>query len=233
MHLFYIPEASEGFTLLGKEESWHCTRVLRLEQDDPVCLTDGKGNLFHCTIQVPDPKKCIVKVISVQREFGKRSSFLHIAIAPTKSTDRFEWFLEKATEIGIDAVTPLLTAHSERKSAKTERLQKVMIAAMKQSLKAYLPVINEVAALKKFVEQPFSGRKFIAYCEKDKTIELKHAYHPCENALVLIGPEGDFSPEEVEMAERNGFIPVSLGPSRLRTETAGIVACHTINLLNQ
>jgi 16S rRNA (uracil1498-N3)-methyltransferase len=232
MHLFYIPEASEGFTLLGKEESWHCTRVLRLEQGAPVFLTDGKGNLFDCKIQIADPKKCIVKVTGVHKECGKRSFFLHIAIAPTKSTDRFEWFLEKATEIGIDEITPLLTAHSERKSAKTERLQKVMIAAMKQSLKMYLPALNEVIPIKKFVGQPFSGQKFIAYCEKEKTVELKQIYRPGENALVLIGPEGDFSPEEVEIAERNGFIPVSLGPSRLRTETAGIVACATVNLLS-
>ncbi len=233
MHLFYIPEATEGFTLLGKEESWHCTRVLRLEQGDAICLTDGKGNLFDCTIQVPDPKKCIVKVTGTRREYEKRSNFLHIAIAPTKSADRFEWFLEKATEIGIDEITPLLTAHSERKSAKTERLQKVMIAAMKQSLKAYLPEIHEVVPIKKFVETPFEGQKFIAWCDKEKTVELKEAYKPGNRALVLIGPEGDFSPEEVEMAKKNGFIPVGLGTSRLRTETAGIVACHSINFLNQ
>jgi 16S rRNA (uracil1498-N3)-methyltransferase len=232
MHLFYLPDVNIHLNLLGKEESWHCVRVLRLAEGDKISLTDGKGNWFDCVIEEPDPKHCRVRVINTRQD-PEPHPLLHIAIAPTKSNDRLEWFLEKSTEIGISEITPLLTEHSERMKVKTERMEKVMIAAMKQSLKAWLPLIHEPVKFAQLVQQPFKGQKFIAYCEKEKTVELKDIYRPGEDAMILIGPEGDFSPAEVELAEKNGFIAVAMGRSRLRTETAGIVACHTINFMNQ
>jgi 16S rRNA (uracil1498-N3)-methyltransferase len=232
MILFYSPAAAEGYSDLGEQESWHCTRVLRLGQGARVYLTDGRGNLFECVISVPDPKKCVVETVSVRREYMKRNNHLHIGIAPTKSMDRFEWFLEKATEIGIDEITPVFSAHSERIRIKTDRLQKILVAAMKQSLKACLPRLNEPVGLKEITTMNITGQKFIAYCESGNEDELQKVYRKGENSLILIGPEGDFSPEEVEAAKNQGFHPISLGKSRLRTETAGIVACHTITLLN-
>jgi 16S rRNA (uracil1498-N3)-methyltransferase len=232
MHLFYSPIVNHGPNLLDQQESWHCTKVLRLTEGGIIFLTDGLGNLFECSIIVADPKKCVVNVISVKTEYLKRTNFLHIAIAPTKSMDRFEWFLEKATEIGIDEITPIFCSHSERIRIKTERLQKILISAMKQSLKAYLPKLNEPIDLKKLLSKDFQGQKFIGYCESNEVDELQKVYKPGSNALILIGPEGDFSIEEVTQAKKEGFIPISLGKSRLRTETAGVVACHTILLMN-
>ncbi len=232
MYLFYSPVVTQGLNLLGEQESWHCTRVLRLAEGGTVYLTDGRGNLYECLIQLADPKKCVVNVVSVQTEYLKRKNYLHIGIAPTKSMDRFEWFLEKATEIGIDEITPVFCAHSERIRIKTQRLEKILAAAMKQSLKAYLPTLNEPAGLKDLLNLDFSGQKFIATCESGEEDELQKVYKKGTNALILIGPEGDFSPEETVLAKNKGFVPISLGKSRLRTETAGIVACHTITLLN-
>ena len=232
MYLFYSPVVTQGLNLLGEQESWHCTSVLRLAEGGTIHLTDGIGNLYECMIQLADPKKCVVNVVSIQAEYMKRKNHLHIGIAPTKSMDRFEWFLEKVTEIGIDEITPVFCAHSERIRIKTERLQKILIAAMKQSLKAYLPKLNEPADLKSLFNQDFTGQKFIGYCESAEEDELQKVYHRGANALILIGPEGDFSQEEIVLAKKQGFLPISLGKSRLRTETAGIVACHTITLLN-
>jgi 16S rRNA (uracil1498-N3)-methyltransferase len=233
MHLFYSPAMNDEHGFLGEEESRHCIRVMRLAAEDPVHVTDGLGNLYECVIQSADPKKCVVRVVSVQHDHGKRKTRLHIAIAPTKNMDRIEWFLEKATEIGIDEVTPFFSIHSERIRVKQERLEKVLIAAMKQSLKAYLPKLNEPADYRKFIEKEFPGQKFIAWCETGKEEELQKVYQKGSDVLILIGPEGDFSPDETSAAVRNGFKPVSLGESRLRTETAGLVACHTINLMNR
>ncbi len=232
MNLFYSPGVTQGLNLLGEQESWHCTRVLRLVEGGTIHVTDGLGNLYECRIQLADPKKCVVNVVSVKAEYLKRTNYLHIGIAPTKSIDRFEWFLEKATEIGIDEITPVFCAHSERIRIKTERLLKILVAAMKQSLKAYLPKLNEPADLKNLFSLDFTGQKFIGYCESGKEDELQKVYKRGANALILIGPEGDFSTEEIVLAKKQGFIPISLGKSRLRTETAGIVACHTITLLN-
>ena len=232
MYLFYSPLINQGQNILGEKESWHCTRVLRLAEGGIIHLTDGRGNLYKCVIRYSDPKQCIVNVVSVQKEYLKRKNYLHIGIAPTKSMDRFEWFLEKATEIGIDEITPVFCAHSERIRIKTERLQKILVAAMKQSLKAYLPKLNEPSNLKNLVDLDFTGQRFIAFCESGEEDELQKVYQKGANALILIGPEGDFSPDEIALAKKQGFIPISLGKSRLRTETAGIVACHTITLLN-
>ncbi len=232
MNLFYYPEISEPETILSVEESKHMIRVLRKSIGDIVYFTDGCGANFKCEIVDPDPKKCCIRIIEKTEGRDRRNIKLHIGIAPTKNITRFEWFLEKATEIGIEEVTPVISFHSERKEIKPERLIKVIISAMKQSLKSYLPKLNNKLQFEEIISKPFEGQKFIAYISDDVTKELKDVYIPGQDVLILIGPEGDYSPEEVKKATDNGFIPVSLGTSRLRTETAGIVACHTISLTN-
>lgn len=232
MHLFYTPEISSHIYTLEEQESKHCIRVLRLKKGDVVHLTDGKGNLFESRIIQDNPKKCIVEVTDVRKEVGKRDFSLHIAIAPTKNIARTEWFVEKATEIGIEEITPVICHHSERKIVKTERLNKVITAAVKQSLKAYHPMLNETVKFKEFVKRGFKGQKFIAYISDKYNETLSGLYKPGSDAVILIGPEGDFSEKEVEMAIDNGFKPITLGKSRLRTETAALVACHSIELLN-
>ncbi|HEY9115064.1 MAG TPA: RsmE family RNA methyltransferase, partial [Bacteroidales bacterium] len=173
--------------------------------------------------------------VSVENKFegdDRRDCVLQIGIAPTKNNNRLEWFLEKATEIGIDTITPLICAHSERKEVKIDRLNKVITAAVKQSLKSFHPTLEHQQQFNSFIKKHFDGQKFIAYVDNENNLSLAKAYLPGNNALVLIGPEGDFSPEEIELAKKNGFIPINLGKSRLRTETAGVVACNTINLMN-
>lgn len=233
MYIFYTPELSGSQYTLDETESKHCVRVLRLEKGDQIILVDGRGGYFTAEITDPNPKRCSVKIIRSELNFGLRKFQVHMAIAPTKNIERIEWFLEKATEIGLDRVTPLLCRHSERKEIKAERLEKVMVSAMKQSLKAYLPRLDELTKFKDLISQPFDGQKFIAHCEEQHRDLLKNLVVPNQNYLILIGPEGDFSSEEIEMALSAGFRPVSLGNSRLRTETAGLVACHTFNLLNE
>jgi len=233
MHIFYTPDILGKTYTLDETESKHCVRVLRLAKGDEITLVDGRGGFFTAEIADPNPKRCAVNVVKSELNFGLRKFQVHVAIAPTKNIERIEWFLEKSTEIGVDRVTPLLCQHSERKEIKNDRLEKVMISAMKQSLKAYLPQLDEMTRFSEFVKQPFSGQKFIAHCEEQQRELLKNAVKSGESYLILIGPEGDFSPEEIEMAIQAGFQPVSLGESRLRTETAGVVACHTFNLLNE
>jgi len=204
-----------------------------MKTGDSIFLTDGLGNLTEASIVDAASKLCTVKAIKTSHAYQKRPFHLHIAIAPTKNIDRFEWFLEKSTEIGIDIITPLICAHSERAHVKTDRLQKVLIAAMKQSLKAYLPKLDKPVEFKQFTQIPFDGEKYIAYCGLADTAELINIYRKDAKTLILIGPEGDFSPEEVNLAKKHGFVPITLGKSRLRTETAGIVACTIINFLNK
>lgn len=232
MHIFYTPDLSGNNYTLDETESKHCVRVLRLEKGDQITLVDGRGGFYTAEITYPNPKRCMVDVIKSEQNFGFRKSQVHIAIAPTKSIERIEWFLEKATEIGITRVTPLLCRYSERKEIKADRLEKVMVSAMKQSLKAYLPQLDPLTKFSDFISQPFDGQKFIAHCDEQHRDLLKKMVVPQQNYLILIGPEGDFSSEEIELAIQAGFKPVSLGDSRLRTETAGVVACHTFNLLN-
>ncbi|MCX6250492.1 MAG: 16S rRNA (uracil(1498)-N(3))-methyltransferase [Bacteroidetes bacterium] len=233
MNLFFAPSLQGNLFTLNEEESKHCIRVLRLKKGDLLHLTDGNGNLFETTIVDDNTKRCSVEIISVQKEYLKRDFYLHIAIAPTKNMGRFEWFLEKATEIGVDEITPLFCHYSERTYMKASRLEKILISAMKQSLKTYLPKLHDPVSFSDFIHQPFNGQKYIAYCDPSENRLLKDLYSKGENALILIGPEGDFSNEEVAEAKNTGFIPISLGKSRLRTETAGIVACNTINFVNQ
>jgi 16S rRNA (uracil1498-N3)-methyltransferase len=233
MHIFYTPDISGNTYTLNEDESKHCVRVLRLGKDDRITLVDGRGGCFTAEISDPNPKRCSVNVIQSELNFGLRKFQIHVAIAPTKNIERMEWFLEKATEIGINRVIPILCQHSERKEIKPERLEKVMVSAMKQSLKAYLPQLDGLTKLPDFIRQPFDGQKFIAHCEEQGRELLKNRIVPNQNYLILIGPEGDFSPEEIELALKSGFQAVSLGVSRLRTETAGVVACHTLNLMNE
>ena len=231
MHLFYIPGVSGNSIQLDETESKHAIRVLRLEKGEKVNVVDGKGGFYLAEITDANPKKCLLQILDKKTAFGKRNFHLHIAIAPTKNNDRFEWFLEKATEIGIDEITPLITEHSERKVVNTERFEKILVSAVKQSVKAYLPQLNEPVTFKELVKQP-GTQKFIAYVDENHRDHLKNLIQKDDNVLVLIGPEGDFSKTEIELALKNGFVPVSLGASRLRTETAGVVACHIVNLAN-
>ncbi|GHT13040.1 ribosomal RNA small subunit methyltransferase E [Bacteroidia bacterium] len=230
MYFFYTPNIASKFYTLNEAESEHCLRVLRLAAGDTVHLTDGKGGLYAARIVNAHPRKCEVEVVETQQNYGQRNYFLHIAIAPTKNAERYEWFLEKATEIGIDRITPLLCEHSERKQVKHERSQKVITAAMKQSLAAYHPDLQALTKFADFVMQPFDGTKCIAHCYPTARIPLQTAARSASRVLVLIGAEGDFSPAEIALARQQGYIEVSLGNSRLRTETAGIVACNTIQL---
>lgn len=233
MQIFYAPQI-EGYAYqLPEDESKHCIRVLRMQIGDELYLTDGLGNLHTARITDGNPKRCLVQIVSTQKEFGKRPFNLHIAIAPTKNIDRFEWFLEKATEIGVDTITPLLCERSERKEVKVDRLQKIVISAMKQSVKAYLPIINEIQLFKNFIKSNHqSDIKAIAHCNSWDLEPFQKVIHAGSDVLVLIGPEGDFTPAEVNLALNSGFTGVSLSTSRLRTETAGVVACHTANLVN-
>ena len=232
MHLFYTPDIADR-NELPSEEAAHAVRVLRLQPGDAVSLTDGKGYFYEAEISTANQKRCLVNILSKEEQPPLWKGHLHLAMAPTKNMDRIEWFAEKATEIGFDELSFLNCRFSERKVLKTERIQKILVSAMKQSLKARLPQLNEMADFKKFVQQPFGGKKFIAHCHEGEKPLLQTQLTAGEDALVLIGPEGDFSEEEVKMAIEQGFQPISLGRSRLRTETAALVACHIMNLTNQ
>ena len=234
MHLFYTPDLNHKIEYtLNAEESRHCIKVLRLNQDDIVYLIDGKGNFCTGKIINSNPKATLIKIIEQQSEYGKRNHYLHIAVAPTKNIERLEWFLEKAAEIGIDEITPLICDRSERKEVKTERLNKVIVSAVKQSMKAYHPKLNEAEKFKSFISAKRSGQKFIAHCMDGEKSPLKDKMELRSEYILLIGPEGDFSPEELKMALTAGYFPVSLGSSRLRTETAALEACFEINFLNR
>lgn len=232
MQLFYAPELQGDHYTLEEQESRHVIRVLRMKPGDIISLTDGAGNLYTAKLINDDARRCEVRIIDIKKEYGKRHYHIHLAVAPTKNINRFEWFLEKATEIGIDEITPLICQRSERKAVKSERLIKVVTAAVKQSVKAYHPVLHEPESFKDFLSNDQEGEKYIAYVEKGEHPSLKSLYSIGKQATILIGPEGDFSPEEVSMAIDYGYKAVSLGNSRLRTETAGVITCHTIALMN-
>ena len=232
MTLFYVPNLATEH-VLPEEESLHAVKVLRLQAGDKLVVVDGVGGYHIAKITLPHPKRCAFELIESQFEFGKRDYKLHIAIAPTKNMDRLEWFVEKATEIGIDEITPIICRFSERKMVKAERLEKIIVSAAKQSVKAYFPKLNPQCTFDELIKNHQATQKFIAHCYNSEKRQLKTEIIPTKDILVLIGPEGDFSKEEVDKAIKNGFLPVSLGESRLRTETAGVVACHTVSLMNQ
>ena len=231
MHLFYSTEISKDTIQLNNEESKHLSKVLRLNAGQKVVAIDGLGNHYTCIIELAHQKSAILRI---EETVVKNELFgVEIAAAPTKNLNRWEWFLEKSTEIGIDAIHPIITYHSERKIVKHERQERILVSAMKQSYKATLPKLSEQLPFKAFLSHKFNGKKYIAHCYDDISREnLKSVHLEGEKALILIGPEGDFSKEEVEAAIAKGFISVSLSNSRLRTETAALVACHTINLIN-
>lgn len=229
--IFYVPEIASSLTL-PEDESLHCAKVLRMQAGDSILITDGKGKFYDAVVSLPHQKHTSVEIVRQIIVPKYWQPHIHIAFAPTKNIDRTEWFVEKATEIGVDTLTPLLTRYSERKEIKPARIEKILVSAMKQSQKAYLPVLRPMTPFSEFVRQSFLGQKMIAHCyEGDKTL-LSHAYNRGGDVLILIGPEGDFSEQEVELALKAQFLPVSLGESRLRAETAALVACHSIHLLN-
>ncbi|MBO7144997.1 MAG: 16S rRNA (uracil(1498)-N(3))-methyltransferase [Salinivirgaceae bacterium] len=233
MHIFYTPQIANGQCTLSEEESKHCIKVLRLVPGDKVQLIDGVGGYHTAEIADPNPKRCTLNIIDTINNYEQRPYRIHIAIAPTKNIDRTEWFVEKAVEIGIDEITMLVSQHSERRNVNLDRIEKIIVSAMKQSVKAYKPVLNDITPFDKFVKTPRDGRKLIAHCIESEKHPLKAMVDEASEYTVLIGPEGDFSPEEVALAEANGYSCIDLGPYRLRTETAALVACHTINLLKQ
>lgn len=234
MQLFFNPNISENTSQItfSKEESRHIVKVLRKSVGDILHITNGKGWLFTSELMTSDIKSCSVVVTSKVLQ-PKRNYQLHLAVAPTKMNDRFEWFLEKATEIGIDTITPIICDHNERKIIKLDRFEKILQSAMKQSLNCYLPKLNEAIPFKEFINKTFTGQRFIAHCDETHRTSLKHELRAKTDVLILIGPEGDFSVKEIEMAIQNKFIPVTLGETRLRTETAAIVACHTVAYVNE
>lgn len=229
--IFYAPDIAQN-SELPADEAQHCVRVLRKKEGGEILITDGKGFFYDAQIIQAHQKHCLVN-ITAKKAYPKSWGFdLNIAFAPTKNIDRIEWFAEKTTEIGIDGFSPLLCRYSERKEMKHERIEKILVSAMKQSRKAVLPTLDAMIPFSEFIKKEFNGRKFIAHCYEGVKPMLHETYKKGEDALILIGPEGDFSEQEVELAIKAGFEPISLGQSRLRTETAALVACHTIHALN-
>lgn len=235
MHVFYTPDLQDQAQYtLNEEESKHCSRVLRLSVGDTLFLIDGRGGLYEAEIVNESKKHVELRITKTTEAYQKRNHHLHIAIAPTKNIDRVEWFLEKATEIGIDEVTPIICERSERKIVKEDRLQKVITAAVKQSLQAYHPILNPAITYTELLRQQTTASKLIAHCIDDAQRHfIKDLVQPHGNYLMLIGPEGDFSPQEISYALEQGFMPVTLGATRLRTETAALAACFEFNYLNR
>ncbi|WP_291866387.1 16S rRNA (uracil(1498)-N(3))-methyltransferase [Maribacter sp.] len=233
MQLFYNPNLDEQTSdfIFSEEESKHIVRVLRKKESDTLSITNGKGLLLTAEIILANAKRCKAQIIACVKKHHKKK-WLHIAVAPTKNNDRYEWFLEKATEIGIDEITPIICEHSERKVIKQERLEKVIQSAMKQSLQCYLPKFNPAISYKEFIKKEHKGLLFIAHCENEEKVELKRRATADKDITILIGPEGDFSSSEIKSAYEANFLPVSLGENRLRTETAALVACTTIAIIN-
>lgn len=234
MQLFYNPdidESTESFSF-DKEESRHIIKVLRKKDSDILHVTNGSGLLFETEITLASDNKCIVQVLSIKKTAEPKFR-LHLAVAPTKMNDRFEWFLEKATEIGIQEITPIICDRSERKVINQERFEKIILSAMKQSNETYLPKLNEAISFKEFVKQKNEGLQLIAHCEETDKKSLKDTLKPNESVTMLIGPEGDFSEKEIALALENNYQPVTLGNTRLRTETAAIVACHSVVFFNE
>lgn len=234
MHIFYTPDIIQPTYTLNEEESKHCVRVLRLPVGTLVNLVDGKGGFYIAEISGDNPKKVTLAILSVVEEYQKRNHYLHIAVAPTKNIDRLEWFLEKATELGIDEITPIISDRSERRVVKEDRLNKVITAAVKQSIKAYHPKLNAAISYEAFLKSSFQGDKLIAHCmDQGEKNYIAHLVKPQGQYLILIGPEGDFTLEEVNLALEKGFKALTLGNNRLRTETAALSACFEINYLNR
>ena len=234
MQLFYSPNINDTTDTFdfNKDESRHIAKVLRKRIGDKINITNGNGWLFKGELIEVGNKRTSIKIISKTYK-NPRGINLHLAVAPTKMNDRFEWFLEKATEIGVETITPILCDNSERKVVKIERFERIIQSAMKQSLQYHLPKLNEATSFIDFINNHKSSQMFIAHCEDSDKNSLNSSLKPREDCIILIGPEGDFSVKEIQQAVQNNFIPVTLGNTRLRTETAGIVACHTVALINE
>jgi 16S rRNA (uracil1498-N3)-methyltransferase len=233
MQVFYTNNVSEGTAAFSREESGHCLRVLRMRRGDIIHFTDGEGNMYEGIITGDDVLNMKVSVTGVTAGTGKRGYRLHIAISPLKNDDRLEWFIEKAVEIGIDEITPLICSRTEKKRIRRERLGGLMLSAMKQSVKSFLPQLNETIPFSEFIRKEFAGRKLIACCDQEQERQaITTAAVRDEDVVILIGPEGDFTDEEIKLATDAGFIPIHIGTSRLRTETAGVAACCSVYLTN-
>ncbi len=234
MHVFYTPDLQSSTYTLSEEESRHCTKVLRLGKGDQVFLIDGRGGFYEAEIVMETKRNVTLQVLRTTLNHQKRSHHLHIAIAPTKNIDRLEWFLEKATEIGIEEITPVICERSERKAVKEDRLNKVITSAVKQSIQAYHPLLNESVSFTEFINRQTAAQKMIAHCVDGEPRQyISEIAKPGQQYLILIGPEGDFSPNEIQLALQNDFKPLTLGNTRLRTETAGLAACFEVNYLNR
>lgn len=236
MHRFYCPDIADTLTL-GEEDSKHCVKVLRMGESDTIEVVDGNGNLYTCRISMAHPKRCAIEVLDKEQQPPHWGHRIVLAVAPTKNLDRIEWLVEKCVEMGVDRIIPLRCHNSERTVLKTERLKKIMVAAMKQSLKATLPQLDEMTSIMDVIAEGVEGTRCIAYCDamlpREQRRTLPSVYRPGSDVMVLIGPEGDFSPEEVQAATAAGFVPVTLGESRLRTETAGLMAVASIHAMDQ
>ena len=234
MQLFYNSELNETTKTFNfsRDESRHIVKVLRKSTGDILIITNGIGWTFEAEVVIPNYNKCVVNILNSKYEPPKDYS-VHLVVSPTKMNDRYEWFLEKATEIGVTVITPIISHNSERKVVKTERFEKIIQSAMKQSLNPYLPTLAAAVTFAEFLKSPQKGKTFIAHCAEGDKHAFKNQIEPGASITILIGPEGDFSSQEISNALENNYIPVSLGSSRLRTETAAIVACHTIQLCNE
>ena len=234
MQVFYAPDIEGEYYTLDERESKHTVRVLRMIEGAEIKLIDGKGNLYEGVISNPDQRACKIRILNIINGFEKRGYILHIAISPLKNPERFEWFVEKSVELGIAEITPVICHHTEKQGLKPERLKNIIVSAMKQSLKASSTKLNPACELSDFINSPHSGSTMIAHCNDEyERKAIGEVYQRGSNAVILIGPEGDFSKEEIVRAVKNGYIPISLGKSRLRTETAGVAACHSIYFINQ
>jgi 16S rRNA (uracil1498-N3)-methyltransferase len=234
MQIFYAPGISGSIHYLDENESRHCIRVLRMQKGEAVRLVDGKGTLFEGWISDPDQRRCGIELTEKIADFEKRDYRLHIAISPLKNQERFEWFVEKSVEAGIDEITPLICRNTEKQGIKAERIENIIISAVKQSIKAYKPVLNKPVLFDEFIRTVVDETRMIAHCSNDfGRSSIDKVCRKGEDAVILIGPEGDFSKEEIAAALENGFRPVHLGRSRLRSETAGMAACLAIYFINQ
>ncbi len=232
MHIFFAPDISDDLATLNQEESHHCVKVLRMQKDQEVMVTDGFGSWCKAVVRLPHPKATQLVITERTEAYGKRTFHLHMAVAPTKNIDRFEWFLEKSTECGIDEITPVYCRQSERRTIKPHRLEKIVMAAMKQSLRAYLPRLNPAVAFNDFMQRPAVSNAFIAHCAEGEKPLLQEVCSPGKATTLLVGPEGDFTMEEVAAAKETGFREISMGQHRLRTETAAMALCVQANTIN-
>lgn len=235
MELFYSNDIEGGICRLDKDESGHCAKVLRHRCGDEISVIDGCGTLYRCRITSDNPKGVEAMVLTCEENWGGHPYHLHMAVCPTKNNDRYEWFAEKACEVGLDRISPVIGEHSERRVFKTSRLEKILVSAAKQSLKAAVPSVSEPVSVKEFIQEAAGTEalKLIAYCFEDERVPRRSIKEVLEgfdgtDIIVMIGPEGDFSKAEAEMALEHGFIPVHLGASRLRTETAAVTAVEAV-----